>query len=122
MLEFKDPFKIYLFKHSQEVKLSIRINNRVVDTYKLDQMAFEQLLSACQDGNGAEVRSNGISWWAQHKHRGRSTDYVRLSAWYAGASREYRTDRYIIDNLCAEYLRQKQNPMPWDQSAENSDE
>ena len=114
MLEFTDPFKIYLFKHKQEVKLSIMVTSSLVDTYTMSQRAFEQLLAACVNSKGASVEDK-ISWWAQHKHIGRPTEYVRLSAWHSGMSRDYRTDKQIIDQLITEYERQKNNVMYWDQ-------
>ena len=114
MLHFNDPFKIYLFKHTEEVKLSIKVSSHVVDTYAMPQLVFENLLAACCDAQGASVKGSAVSWWAQHKHIGKTTEYVRLSAWYAGASRDYRTDRYIIDLLCKEYDKQKNTTMYWD--------
>jgi hypothetical protein len=118
MLEFTEPFKIYLFKPQREVKLSIMVSRHVVDTYRVQQDSFEQLMSACADPQGASIQSHGVEWWAQHKHRGRPSEYVRISAWFAGASRDYRSTRSQIDLLCAEYDRQKHNRMPWDSGSE----
>jgi len=114
MLQFTDPFKIYLFKHRQQVTLSIRVSNHVVDTYRFEQSAFEQLLSACEDRQGRELDTLGVNWFAQHKHVGKLTEYVRISAWVAGACRDYRADTRDISELREEYLRQLANTMPWD--------
>lgn len=114
MLEFTVPLKIYLFKDTREVKLSIRINNRVADTYTISQPVFEQLLAAAQDGQGWPIRGEHVSWYAQHKRQGQSMEYVRVTASYAGVARDYRFVTSDIRELAAEYHRQCHNRMYWD--------
>ena len=115
MLAFTDHFKIYLHKDRSEVKLSIRVSSQVVDSYRLEQAAFEQLLQACDDRQGCDITSCGIDWFAQRKHQGRPTEYVRISAWFAGACRDYRANASDVTALAEEYQRQQSNAMPWDQ-------
>jgi len=114
MLQFADTFKIYLFKHKHEVKLSIRVSSHVVDTYRLGQPAFELLLTACDDVQGADIDEMGVSWFAQRKHSRKPTEHVRISAWVSSACRDYRADIADINALKQEYARQKSNIMPWD--------
>jgi hypothetical protein len=114
MLEFTEPLKIYLFKDTCEVKLSIRINNRVADTYSIAKPVFEQLLLAAQDSHGWPIRGEPVSWYAQHKQQGLPTEYVRVTASYAGVARDYRFDISDIRRLAAEYRHQCDNRMRWD--------
>lgn len=119
MLAFAKTLKIYLFKHKQQISLSIRISDNTVNTFKLDQENFEKLLYNWQQPSGIELNITGNYWTIQHKTRGprperATTSYVRITVSTNNIEYNYRVDYTDMIELEKDYYYQKHNTMYWD--------
>ena len=82
MTKFSKKIKIYLFKNTQMVDVSIMVTEDIVNGYKLVVEDFENILNHWRAGVG--IDRDGTHWYVQYKKRGprperEPTPYVRIS-------------------------------------------
>lgn len=107
MIAFSDTFKLYL-RENHKHKLSIRVTDRMCDTYLLDD---ENLAALCRlwslNDQGTTLRVDGNDWFVQHKKIGTANEYVRVSIWQQGVCRDYRVSADDMRKLSEQYLLQR---------------
>lgn len=117
MLTFSKALKIYLFKHRQQISLSIRVSKSTVNTFRLNQQHFEQLLDNWQQG--IELNTEHNHWLIQHKTicprpERATTSYVRITVSTNNIEYNYRVTYADMLELEKDYYYQKHNTMYWD--------
>jgi len=103
MIPFTDTFKLYL-RDNDKHKLSIRVTDRVCDTYLLDDHCLAALCTTwLNNREGATLLVDGNEWFVQHKKIGTANEYVRISIWQQGACRDYRASASDMSKLSAQW-------------------
>ena len=109
MIAFTDTFKLYL-RAPEKHKLSIRVNDRVCDTYLLDDASLAAFCTVWSNNRqGSVIAVDGNDWFVQHKHIGTDHEYVRISIWQHGSCRDYRVSSSSMRQLSAQW--QPQQPL-----------
>ena len=119
MLAFDRTFKIYLFKDTQGVDLTIRIADNYAHTYSLGKVDLENLLANWQEPLGYSFKFGHISGSIQHKKStprpiSAPADYVRITMYSGGIQHQYRVDAADIEQLEKDFEYQCNNVMFWD--------
>tara|TARA_R110002074_G_scaffold112768_1_gene241013 strand:- start:59 stop:442 length:384 start_codon:yes stop_codon:yes gene_type:complete len=115
---FSDPFKVYLFKDIQQVKISFKITDYVVLGREFKQEDFEYILEHWNVGEGVqgEVRDvdNTKYWWYHSKFGPRPecepADFVGINF----NRHSFRFSLQEMESLKTAYFHQKDNKMHWD--------
>lgn len=107
---FETDIKMYLFKHRQRVKMTVKVTDIFAITYLWNQDQFEEMLSKWR--NEWSGKALGADIFVGPKIDG-DQRFVRFSS-SAQFGCEHRFSYAQMDNLKKEYIRQKSNEMPWD--------
>ena len=106
MIPFADTFKLYM-RDKHKHKLSIRVCDRVCDTYLLHH---EQLAALCTQWSlnreGTVIVVDGNDWFVQHKKIGTANEYVRISIWQQAMCRDYRVSAGDMRKLTEQWQLQ----------------
>ena len=117
MTKFSKKIKIYLFKNTQMVDVSIMVTEDIVNGYKLVVEDFENILDHWRAG--VSIDRDGTHWYVQYKKAGprperEPTPYVRISITVNGMTFHHRVSEQEMIELEKEYHNQKMNRMYWD--------
>ena len=119
MLEFDQPFKLYVFKDSNRVSWSLRVSENHVHSYNLARDEFELMLRHWQQPGGYHWQSNSWRWFVEHKTQGPApqhvpANYVKIFVGGAGQDFHYRFELTDMIDLEREFFYQCNNQMHWD--------
>ena len=116
--EFSDTFKLYAYKNKDNCDLSIKVNERLVMTFKLTHEEIKQffneydIIDPANDKYGVQLTSKaGQYWFVMLK---RHFNAVRITVNNNGADFNFRVDTDEWLNLIRTYDRQMSTPQPWD--------
>ena len=108
---FTSKFKLYVFKERKRVKLTVMIQKDFGITYLWDQEQFEDMIMSWEDEwTGKALGSDIFVGPKKGEDRKR---FVRFSS-SAQFGCEHRFSYDDMNGLRAEYINQRDNPMPWD--------
>jgi hypothetical protein len=108
---FTDKFKLYVFKERQRVKLTVMVQGDFGITYLWNQEQFEDMIMNWQDEwTGKALGSDIFVGPKLGEDRNR---FVRFSS-SAQFGCEHRFSYNDMNSLRDEYIRQRDNKMPWD--------
>ena len=115
---FSDPFKVYLFKDTQRVKISFKITDYVVLGREFKQENFEYILANwnTEEGIQGDIRDvdNNKYWWYHSKFGPRPesepADFVGINF----NRYSFRFSVQEMESLKTTYFHQKNNKMHWD--------
>jgi hypothetical protein len=121
MLEFTKPLKIYLFKETNDVSISIRVSSTCVNSYTLKTEEFEKILGFWNKKGGCQIQTNNAVWHVQHKTSGPRPEsavcsYVRIAIYLGNQAFHYRVDYNDVYEMQKDYFYQKNNKMYWDKT------
>ena len=114
---FNDLIKIYLFKEEKKVKVSFKITDYIVTHFAVSQDQFEEILAKWKTEvgiQGMETNDCGKIWWYYNDCGPRP---IRVPASYVTVSFKRYNFRFSVAEMVklkTEYLRQKNNKLPWD--------
>ncbi len=123
MLEFTKPLKIYLFKETNEVSLSILVSSNTVNTYMLKAEDFEKILGFWNKKGGCQIQTDNAVWHIQYKTSGprpesKPVAYVRIAIYLKSQAFHYRVDYDDVYEMQKDYFYQKNNKMYWDKETQ----
>lgn len=118
-MKFKQIAKIYLFKDTKMVDISIRTSENHVIGYELPVDQFQELMNKWRDPDGVTVKSGHSTWYVQHKHQTSRTErlptsFVRISVSICGLKHHHRIPFNEMVAIEREFFYQKHNRMHWD--------
>ncbi len=116
---FKSNLKIYFFKETQTISLSIKVTDNYVNTYTFTKDEFDFIVSNWESKEGASIQTNNYSWLIQHKKRGprpicEPANFVRITKWQNNQSFDYRVSYDDMIQAIKDYYYQQNNKMHWD--------
>lgn len=116
---FKYNLKIYYFKETQTVSLSIKVSDNFVNSYVFTKDQFEFIVKNWKANIGASFNTDSGSWLIQHKRRGprpvcEPANFVRITTWRGDQSFDYRTSYEDMVQIIKDYFYQQNNKMYWD--------
>jgi hypothetical protein len=119
MLEFNNPFKLYLFKNKNTVDWAIRVNSNYVHTYTIPQEQFEELLANWSKPEGYGILIKNIHISVQYKKFSprpelAAASYLKLTVYNQNMQHHFRFDLSDMIELEKDYFYQKNNQMYWD--------
>jgi len=110
---FKNNIKLYYFKDTQEITLSIKVADNFVNSYRFTESQFDKIIENWDKPGGIEFRTNNGSWMFQHKKRGprpvcEPANYVRIDYWRDEQSFHYRLNYDDMISIVKDYFYQKE--------------
>ena len=112
MKEFVDDFKLYAYKKYDICDLSLKVTGNFVLTYRFTHNELKQMFSNSFDKEGVNIRlNNGTKLYAVVK---KNISALRLTINTHGGNFNLRYEVQRFTNLIAEYERQMNNPVDWD--------
>ena len=115
---FSDPFKVYLFKDKNRVKLSFKITDYVVLGREFKQEDFEYILEHWNVGEGVQGGIRDVDdnkYWWYHSKFGPRPECEPAN--FVGINFNRYSFRFsVLDMISLQnaYLHQKNNKMHWD--------
>lgn len=114
---FMDTFKLYVFKERKRAKLTVRVNDTFSVTYYWDLEQLDAMLHNWDREWAGKARGCEIFIGPKHHkdENGKGTR-LRFARWSASGQfgMEHRFTFQEMYELRDEFVRQINNPMPWD--------
>lgn len=116
--EFTETFKLYAYKNKDKCDLSIRVNEGMVMTFKLNHDEFKRIITEYDiidsENNkfGAQFHSRAGQYWFVIKKR--HFNAVRITVGLHGTDFNFRVDIDEWLDLIRTYNVQMSTPQPWD--------
>ena len=116
--EFTTTFKLYAYKNQDKCDLSIRVNDGMVMTFKLNHDEFKKIITEydiidpANNKYGVQFHSRaGQHWFVMHK---RHFNAVRITVGLHGTDFNFRVDLDEWLDLIRTYNIQMSTPQAWD--------